>query len=135
FTGFERARNECIDPQTFFKAKRFEQEQRHTKFQDSPYSREPNLKEAPGGLRGLQVVLWIGRACALGNTWPQLARRGLITAGEARQGHRPHRLLQSLLVRLHYAAGRREDRLLFDYQESLARDLGYSATTHRRAEE
>ena len=31
------------------KAKRFEQEQRHTKFQDSPYSLEPNLKEGAGG--------------------------------------------------------------------------------------
>src|SRR4029077_4671727 len=135
FTGFERARNECIDPQTFFKAKRFEQEQRHTKFQDSPYSLEPNLKEAPGGLRDLQVVLWIGRACALGNTWLQLSRRGLITVEEARAVQRHHRLLQNLRVRLHYAAGRREDRLLFDYQESLARDMGYAATAHRRAGE
>jgi [protein-PII] uridylyltransferase len=135
FEDFARARGECIDPQTFFKAKRFEQEQRHTKFQDSPYSLEPNLKEAPGGLRDLQVVLWIGRACGLGNTWSQLAHRGLITAEEARQVRRHHRLLQNLRVRLHYAAGRREDRLLFDFQESLARDLGYSATTHRRAGE
>ncbi len=80
FARFESARGECIDPQPFFKAKRFEQEQRHTKFQDSPYSLEPNLKEAPGGLRDLQVVLWIGRACGLGHTWPELAHRGLITA-------------------------------------------------------
>jgi [protein-PII] uridylyltransferase len=135
FERLDRARRECIDPQVFFKAKRFEQDQRHTKFQDSPYSLEPNLKEAPGGLRDLQVVLWIGRACGLGESWVQLARRGLITAEEARQAGRHHRLLQDLRVRLHYAAGRREDRLLFDYQESLARDLGYSATAHRRAGE
>ena len=135
FARFDRARKECIDPQAFFKAKRFEQEQRYTKFQDSPYSLEPNLKEAPGGLRDLQVVLWIGRASGLGNTWAQLARRGLITAEEARQAGRHHRLLQDLRVRLHYAAGRREDRLLFDYQESLAHELGYSATAHRRAGE
>jgi [protein-PII] uridylyltransferase len=135
FARFDRARTECIDPRAFFKAKQFEQAQRHTKFQDSPYSLEPNLKEAPGGLRDLQVVLWIGRACGLGNSWPQLARRGLITAEEARQAHRHHRLLQNLRVRLHYAAGRREDRLLFDYQESLARDLGYAAAAHRRAGE
>jgi len=135
FGRFDRARSECIDPQVFFKAKRFEQEQRHTKFQDSPYSLEPNVKEAPGGLRDLQVVLWISRACGLGNSWAQLARRGLITAEEARLAHRSHRLLQNLRVRLHYAAARREDRLLFDYQESLARDMGYSATAHRRAGE
>jgi [protein-PII] uridylyltransferase len=135
FARFDRARTECIDPRAFFKAKQFEQAQRHTKFQDSPYSLEPNLKEAPGGLRDLQVVLWMGRACGLGKSWLQLARRGLITAEEARQAHRHHRLLQNLRVRLHYAAGRREDRLLFDYQESLARDMGYSATDHRRAGE
>ena len=135
FVSFERARGDCIDRQVFFKAKRFEQEQRHTKFQDSPYSLEPNLKEAPGGLRDLQVVLWIGLACDLGSTWAQLAGRGLITHDEARQARKHHRLLQNLRVRLHYAAGRREDRLLFDFQESLARDMGYSATAHRRAGE
>src|SRR6266849_3754024 len=135
FARFDRARKDCLDAQTFFKAKRLEQEQRHTKFQDSPYSLEPNLKEAPGGLRDLQVILWISRACGLGNSWAELAKRGLITAEEARQAHRHYKLLQDLRVRLHYAAGRREDRLLFDYQESLARGLGYSATAHHRAGE
>ena len=49
-------------PAAFFKAKKLEQEQRHAKHQDSPYSLEPNLKEAPGGLRDLQVIQWIARA-------------------------------------------------------------------------
>src|SRR2546430_3147025 len=135
FARFDRARRECLDAEVFFKAKRLEQEQRHTKFQDSPYSLEPNLKEAPGGLRDLQVILWIGQACGLGNSWTELARRALITPEEARQVQRHHRSLQNLRVRLHYAAGRREDRLLFDYQDSLARELGHSPTAHRRAGE
>src|SRR3989440_3440 len=135
FARFDHARRECLDAGVFFKAKRLEQEQRHTKFQDSPYSLEPNLKEAPGGLRDLQVILWISQACGLGNSWTELAQRALITREEARQVQRHHRFLQNLRVRLHYAAGRREDRLLFDYQESLARELGYSATAHRRAGE
>src|SRR5713101_4017048 len=135
FARFDRARKECLDAQVFFKAKRLEQEQRHTKFQDSPYSLEPNLKEAPGGLRDLQVILWISQACGLGNSWTELAQRGLITSEEARQVQRHYKLLQDLRVRLHYAAGRREDRLLFDYQEILARGLGYSATAHHRAGE
>ncbi len=135
FAEFDRARHAALDPQSFFKAKRLEQEQRYTKFQDSPYSLEPNLKEAPGGLRDLQVILWIGRACGLGTSWAELARRGLITPQEATQALRHHKLLQDLRVRLHYTAGRREDRLLFDYQESLARDLGYAGSAHRRAGE
>ena len=135
FARFCRARRECLDRQVFFKAKRLEQEQRHTKFQDSPYSLEPNLKEAPGGLRDLQVILWISRASNLGDSWADLAHRGLITQEEARQTLRHYKLLQNLRVRLHYAAMRREDRLLFDYQENLARQLGYSATAHHRAGE
>lgn len=135
FGQFEQATRRGVDGPAFFKAKRLEQEQRHTKFQDSPYSLEPNLKEAPGGLRDLQVILWISRACGLGVSWEELARRGLITRQEAHRAQRHLKLLQDLRVRLHYAAGRREDRLLFDYQEGLARDLGYEATEHRRAGE
>jgi [protein-PII] uridylyltransferase len=124
-----------FDVSGFFKAKRLEQEQRHTKYADSPYSLEPNLKEAPGGLRDLQVILWIGRAAGLGTRWTDLGRRGLITPAEARQAQRHEKFLQQLRVRLHYATGRREDRLLFDYQDSLARSLGYAATEERRASE
>src|SRR5437899_4192820 len=135
FARFDRARRNCLDAEVFFKAKRLEQEQRHTRFQGSPYSLEPNLKEAPGGLRDLQVILWISQACGLGDSWTELAQRALITREEARQVQRHHRLLQDLRVRLHCAAGRGEDRLLFYSQDSLARDLGYSPTAHRRAGE
>src|SRR6185369_6113004 len=50
-----------FDAQAFYSAKLLEQEQRHLKFQESPYSLEPHVKEAPGGLRDLQVLRWIGR--------------------------------------------------------------------------
>jgi [protein-PII] uridylyltransferase len=57
---------ENLDPQAFFEAKRIEQEERHRRYQDSPYSLEPNCKEAPGGLRDLQTILWIARAAGYG---------------------------------------------------------------------
>src|SRR5437870_5434527 len=105
FARFDRARKDCLDAQEFFKAKRLEQEQRHTKFQDSPYSLEPNLKEAPGGLRDLQVILWNTRACGLGTTWAELAQRGLITPEAAREAHpadvfdrEPTAILESFLI-------------------------------------
>ena len=135
FSHFHNATSQAFDRQAFFKAKRLEQQQRHAKYQDSPFSLEPNLKEAPGGLRDLQVILWIGRASGLGRSWKELARRGFVTEVEARQLQACERLLQKLRVRLHYAAGRREDRLLFDYQGRMANELGYGATAHRRASE
>jgi len=124
-----------FDPQTFFSAKRLEQEQRHARFQDTPYSLEPNVKEAPGGMRDLQTILWIARACRLGGTWTELAKGGFVTRTEARQLAGCERLLCELRIRLHYAADRREDRLLFDVQDRIAREFGHFPTAHRRASE
>ncbi len=73
----------AVNPQDFYIAKKLELEQRHNKYQDTPYSLEPNCKESPGGLRDLQVILWIARAARLGQSWRELAARHIITRQEA----------------------------------------------------
>ena len=135
FADFVRAMREHLNPQAFFQSKRLEQEQRHGKYQESPYSLEPNLKEAPGGLRDLQAILWISRSAGLGENWTDLAARGLITPVEARQLAAYQKFLSELRIRLHYAADRREDRVLFDYQTGLAAQFGYADTPVKRASE
>ena len=70
----------AIDPEAFFVAKTLEMRQRHNKFEDTPYALEPNCKESPGGLRDLQVILWVAKAAGLGRNWDELARGGLATA-------------------------------------------------------
>jgi len=124
-----------LDPAGFYKAKKLEQEQRHAKHQDTPYALEPNLKEAPGGLRDLQVIQWIARACGIGRGWRDLEDHGLIQHDEALQLLRHEALLRNLRIRLHYLAGRREDRIVFDYQTALAEQLGYRETPNRRPSE
>ncbi|HYI87327.1 MAG TPA: [protein-PII] uridylyltransferase [Burkholderiales bacterium] len=129
-----------VDAAAFFKAKKLEQEQRHAKHQDSPYSLEPNLKEAPGGLRDLHVIQWIARAsgmtkAGMGKRWSDLVAQRLIERGEARQLARLEAHLQDLRIRLHYLAGRREDRIVFDLQTALAGQLGHKDTPSRRASE
>jgi len=119
----------------FFQAKVQEQKKRHARFIDTDYNLEPNLKESPGGLRDLQTVLWISRACGLGGTWRKLAEAELITAQEARSIARHEALLQTLRIRLHYISRRREDRILFDYQTALAEQMHIAATETRRASE
>jgi [protein-PII] uridylyltransferase len=139
FRQLERRLAADADAAAFFKAKKLEQEQRHAKHQDTPYSLEPNLKEAPGGLRDLQVIQWIARASGMtsgfGRRWSDLMRRGLIERDEAAQLARHEALLQDLRIRLHYLAGRREDRIVFDLQTALAAQLGYHDTGERRASE
>ena len=127
--------HQSFDAQAFFKAKRLEQEQRHAKYQDSPYSLEPNLKDAPGGLRDLQVILWVSRASGLARDWRALAARGLVTREEAVQLRRHADWLARVRIQLHLLAGRREDRVLFDYQDALARAFGFAATPTKRASE
>jgi [protein-PII] uridylyltransferase len=133
--AFQRAFTARLDVAHFYEAKALEQQQRHLKYHDAAYNLEPNLKESPGGLRDLQSVLWIARAAGLGRSWIELAKAGLMTTQEARSVARQELMLSTLRVRLHYLAGRREDRLVFDQQTALARDLGFTDTAHKRASE
>ena len=114
-------------------AKTLEMRQRHNKFENTPYSLEPNCKESPGGLRDLQIILWVAKAAGLGKSWDELARNGLATAFEVRQIKRNEALLSLIRARLHLIAGRREDRLVFDLQTAVAESFGYRTETDATA--
>lgn len=118
---------EAMDPKAFFVAKTLEMRQRHTKFENTPYSLEPNCKESPGGLRDLQIILWVSKAAGLGRSWDELARKGLATPLEARQIKANEALLSLIRARLHLLANRREDRLVFDLQTAVAESFGFKA--------
>ena len=133
FARFARRMHDEMEPAEFMQAKLLEQQQRHVRYAET--NLEPNIKESAGGLRDLQTILWISRAAGIGKTWSELARRGVITRSEAREIAQHEQLLQSLRIRLHYCAGRREDRLLFDYQSPLARELDLHDRPHRLASE
>jgi [protein-PII] uridylyltransferase len=125
FETFERQFMASVDPQAFFVAKNLELRQRHNKFDNSPYSLEPNCKESPGGLRDLHIVLWVARAAGFGKSWDDLARHGLATPFEIRQIKRNESLLHLIRLRLHQISNRREDRLVFDLQTAVANSFGY----------
>jgi [protein-PII] uridylyltransferase len=129
YKRFAKAFNAALDPQAFFTAKSLEMRQRHTKFEDTPYALEPNCKESPGGLRDLQIILWVAKAAGLGKSWDELARKGLATALEIKRIKANEALLSLVRARLHIAAQRREDRLVFDLQHLVANSFGYSANT------
>jgi len=135
FNDFRHANTAAMDPKAFLRAKTLEMRQRHQKFEDTPYSLEPNCKESPGGLRDLQVVIWVARAAGLGRTWTELAAKGLITPFEVKQLQRNEGVLKLIRARLHMVAGRREDRLVFDLQTAVAESFGYAPTKGQRASE
>ena len=133
YKQYVTATTEALEPMVFMQAKRLEQQQRHVRFGET--NLEPNVKESAGGLRDLHHILWISRATGFGKSWADLVRRGLITETESREIQRHERFLHMLRIRLHYLAGRREDRLIFDLQSALAENFGLSNRAHRLASE
>ena len=135
FKQFQQTQAKAMDPRAFLRAKTLEMHQRHVKYEGTPYALEPNCKESPGGLRDLQVVIWVARAAGLGRTWSELASKGLITAFEASQLVKHEGTLKLIRARLHAVASRREDRLVFDLQTAVAESFGYKATDGQRSSE
>jgi [protein-PII] uridylyltransferase len=128
FEELQRRYAGAMDPRAFFHAKMLEMRQRHAKYEDTAFSLEPNCKESPGGLRDLQVILWMVKAAGVASSWRTLATSGLITQTEAKQLMEKERAFKDIRVRLHLHAGRREDRLVFDVQTAIAETLGFQAT-------
>jgi [protein-PII] uridylyltransferase len=80
-------------------------ESRRATFQDTIYHLEPNIKDTPGGLRDLQTARWLD----------------VLMGGESAQNLAPaFDFLGSLRIRMHEMAGRDQNRLSFDVQESLS---------------
>ena len=135
FATFQKRLRGNLDPLLFYERKRLEQQERHLRFNETPYSLEPNFKEAPGGLRDLQVIFWVARAAGFGTSWADLEKNGFLTGEELKHVERCEEYLRHLRIRLHLMVGRREDRLLFDYQNTLAAQYGFESTPAKRASE
>ncbi|MFQ7901425.1 [protein-PII] uridylyltransferase [Stutzerimonas degradans] len=109
----------------FFLAKRNEQRQRHSKYNNTEYNLEPNVKRSPGGLRDIQTILWIARRQFGTLDLQAMVDQGFLTEGELSLLTAAQEFLWKVRYGLHMLAGRAEDRLLFDHQRSLAALLGY----------
>jgi [protein-PII] uridylyltransferase len=135
FATFQKRLRGNLDPLVFCEAKQIEQQERHLRYNETPFSLEPNCKDSPGGLRDLQVIFWIAKAAGYGSTWEELQLNGIITQEGMTQAKECEKYLSHLRIRLHFMLGRREDRLLFDYQSNLAAKYGLVSNEAKRASE
>ncbi len=114
--------------QKFFTDKYSEQEARHLRYGETAYKLEPNIKESPGGLRDIQMILWIAMRHYSVRTFDQLEDLEILSKEEYEILITSLEYLWKLRNSLHYLAGRKEDRLLFDHQRILASEFGYTDT-------
>lgn len=129
---FEATRAEylkALNPVTFFREKELEMHQRRRKHDDTPYELEPDIKESPGGLRDIQVLLWCAQAAGLAETPEDLLTSGILNREEWGELTASRAFLSDLRLRLHLMSERAENRLLFEKQIPLALSLGIRATS------
>lgn len=120
----------------FFKAKVAEQKERHQRYGDSEYNLEPNIKTCPGGLRDIQTIGWIAkRHLGLKESGDIEHRFHVLTDDERNTLDEAEGYLWYLRYGLQMLAKRNENRLLFDYQRSLADQLGFQESNQALAVE
>jgi [protein-PII] uridylyltransferase len=111
-------------PQKYFESKREEQRARHARYNDTADNLEPNLKEGPGGLRDLHTVTWMAMRLYGVPGLRALVPLGLLGEVECSSLEQKWADLAKLRFGLHLVANRREERLLFDHQKTLATLMG-----------
>lgn len=129
---FERLKSHIVETpiwqsDDFFIAKVNEQQVRHQKCHGTAYNLEPNIKENPGGLRDLQTIFWVAKKHFHAETLEELINHGYLTHEEYQELLECIENLWNIRFALHLAAGRSENRLLFDYQPHAAEILGFGS--------
>lgn len=119
----------------FFQAKMTEQENRHQKFNDTVYQLEPNIKESPGGLRDIQTIYWVAKRHFNASSINELVQRNFLSTEEYVEIEAAYKHLNRIRFALQHLKRRREDRLQFDLQQSIAESFGYVNTTEKMAVE
>lgn len=112
------------DTALFIEGKLVEMNQRHDKQQGSGALLEPNIKTCPGGLRDIHTMMWLAKAQGLSTSAYSLVHNRVLTRMEGGLLTSSHKQLARIRIDLHLAAGRAEDRLIFDLQSQVAANMG-----------
>ncbi|MCF6298295.1 MAG: [protein-PII] uridylyltransferase [Thiomicrorhabdus sp.] len=119
----------------FFQAKFTEQENRHKRFNDTVYQLEPNIKESPGGLRDIQTIYWVAKRHFNASSINELVQRNFLSTEEFIEIESAYKYLNRVRFALQHLKRRREERLQFDIQQSIAESFGYVDTDEKMAVE
>ncbi|MCC5792864.1 MAG: [protein-PII] uridylyltransferase [Legionellaceae bacterium] len=117
----------------FFEGKLTEQHKRYEKYGETAYNLEPNVKNGPGGLRDLQILLSIGKRHFGIRKLSDGISSGFFTEKEYEQLLFCLHFLWRVRFALHLLADKQEERLLFDYQIKLAQFFSYQDKAHHLA--
>jgi [protein-PII] uridylyltransferase len=111
----------------FLVAKMSERSDRHAQMGKSRYVLEPNIKDGKGGLRDLHTLLWISKYLYPVCQIDDLVSQDILKPDEKKLFEKSHKFLWTVRFHLHYLTSRKEDRLTFDQQASVAELMQFGA--------
>jgi [protein-PII] uridylyltransferase len=101
--------------------------ERHARYGNTIYHLEPNVKDAPGGLRDFQAAAWLKQIANGQKDWKH-------SAGEEELAANAVDFLSAIRCFLHYSNGRNDNTLTYELQSAAAeRSLGVTGGTARNA--
>lgn len=129
---------------TFYDAKLDEAKTRYLGHKSTEYNLEPNIKTAPGGLRDIQIIGWLGaflfniNHTSFHNAPAQfdvLVAYKFLIDSENKALTAANEFLWQVRHHLHTLTQKAEERLLFSHQNSVAARMGYVSDTQNGAAE
>lgn len=103
-------------------------QERHEKFGSSMYLLEPNVKESPGGLRDIHVILWIAKIVYGISAFGDFKRKGLLTPLEYETLENALDFIWRVRNDIHAVRNRKNDVLSLDIQPEVSHHMGYRDT-------
>ncbi len=112
---------------SFYEAKMAEAKSRYLRHNSTEYNLEPDIKNAPGGLRDIHMIGWITKRYFRITKLYDLVPQDFLTEKEFDELMFAEGFLWQIRHHLHHLTGRDENKLLFDYQRDIARRMGYKS--------
>ena len=109
--------------------------QRHSKYGESVYLMEPNIKEGEGGLRDIEFIRWVTLILKGTTRIKDIERRYIFKMDESILLERALNFLFCVRNEIHSSEKRRSDVLSYEKQILIAKRLKYRKTKHFLPEE
>ena len=114
------------DPKGYILARLEDQAQRRSKYGNTVFNQEPDIKNGVGGLRDYQNALWMARVKLGIYRIEELAEEGHLATADVTELSRAYDFLLRVRNELHFENSRPTDILSLDAQPKVAWNLGYT---------
>jgi len=124
----EQIKNKSII-KLFVEGKQKEKQDRLKRFGGSVYILEPNVKESEGGLRDFHLLLWYAKVFSKFSNLEDLVTHQVITPESLQELYRARDFLWQVRNAIHFRTLKKSDQLTFQYQEEIAKELGFQESS------